>query len=757
MRRRAQRRLARELARRCQRLVEEVGAAEAERRVFREAIYGTHEIDPDDCETLYQDFLDAFEPGRRRAAGVYYTPPALARAQVRLVDDVLRTRLGYQDGLADERALIVDPCAGSGAYPLAIIDQVGTTEVTRRLRCFEPAPGAATLCGAKGLPVEQRDVLEQPVAFDAPAVICLGNPPYRRQPAHAAARILLDGLTEHTPGVHLKNLYNDYVYFWAWALRSVFEQRAGAGVVCFVTGASYLRGAAFGGLRRRLRRLVDELWVIDLEGDPLAARKTHNVFPIRTPVAVALGVRGASPNRAAIAKVSYTRLAGSCEQKIAALERLRHLDDLAWRPASPDRFTPNTTARYERWPALTELFPWQLCGVQMKRTWPIGATPDVLRERWRQLLQLPPDQRATSFGPTRDRDLDSTPPDLRESDTRLTPLRELPPDAACLEPVRYAYRSFDRQWLLPDARLGDFMRPTLWRVAGRRHAGRRQLFLTSMLTNVLGPGPAVVATSLVPDLDHFRGSFGARAVIPLWCDAAVARPNIDGAWLARLSGDYGFAVSPELLMAYCYALLATRRYVARFAEELRVPGPRVPITPGPGLFLEAASRGETLLAIHTYRQVTPGAARCLAPVGGAYPADFAYQADRGTLRVGDGLFGPVTSAVWGYGVSGLQVVRSWLRRRMPRTGRSPLSAIHPEAWTPQLTTELLELLWLLEATLALEPSLDALLDEIVSGSVYDATAEAGGEQAQDGVRPQRSGEDVALTLVTPELLELSPL
>ena len=739
------------MAARCAALAEPLGAVEAERRVFEQALQ-RGEIEVEAARRLYEDFLDAFEPGRRRTAGVYYTPPELAAAQVRLVDDALRTRLGCAAGLGDQRVLIVDPCAGSGAYPLAVIAHVGTIEVRQRLRCFEPAPGAAALGRARGLPIDERDALDASIDFDAPIVICLGNPPYHRGARGARAQSLLDGLVTGGRGVHRKNLYNDYVYFWCWALRVVFAARAGAGVVCFVTAASYLRGAAFDGLRQKLRQVLDELWIIDLEGDPLAARKSDNVFPIRTPVAVALGLRRDGLKTSATPKVSYASLGSSGPDKLAALESLERLDNLAWRTADTDTFLPSNGGSYARWPKLTELFPWQLSGAQLKRTWPIAPTPEVLRQRWQHLLELPPEARAAAFGPTRDRDIDRAPPDLLDPAKRLPPLRELPVDAACVEPVPYAYRSFDRQWVLPDARLGDFMRPALWRIAGPR-----QLFLTSMLTNVLGAGPAVVATRLVPDLDHFRGSFGARAVVPLWCDAAGLRPNVDGAWLARLSDFCGFQISPEALMAYCYGLLATRSYVARFAEQLRIPAPRVPITLSAELFRQAVGQGERLLALHTYRQVTRGDARCLTPVGREYPTRFRYEAASGVLWVQDGAFGPIPEDVWSYSVSGLQVVRSWLRRRIsPSRAKSRMDAIRPGTWTAELTSELLELLWLVEATLALEPALDALLDAIVSGRVWQ-TSLPRCQQPLDGLGSERSREDVALSLVTPELLELSPL
>src|SRR6185503_484926 len=102
--------------------------------------------------------------------------------------------------------------------------------------------------------------------------------------------------------------------------------------------------------------------------------------------------------------------------------------------------------------------------------------------------------------------------------------------------TRYAYRTFDRQWVLADPRLGDFLRPALWRLAAPG-----QVFLTSLLTHPLGPGPAVVATRLVPDLDHFRGSFGGRAVMPLWLGD---HPNLASGLLDALAATYGQRISP---------------------------------------------------------------------------------------------------------------------------------------------------------------------------------------------------------------------
>ena len=102
-----------------------------------------------------------------------------------------------------------------------------------------------------------------------------------------------------------------------------------------------------------------------------------------------------------------------------------------------------------------------------------------------------------------------------------------------------------------------------------------------------------------------------------------------------------------------------------------------------------------------------------------YPADFSYDPTMRVLRIGDGEFSPVSPDVWDYSVSGLQVVKSWLdRRKRDGSGRksSPLDEIRPEHW--EFTEELLELLWVLEATLALQPEGAALLHEVCSSQLF---------------------------------------
>ena len=356
-----------------------------------------------------------------------------------------------------------------------------------------------------------------------------------------------------------------------------------------------------------------------------------------------------------------------------------------------------------------------------------------MHRRWSKIVTAEPDERKLLFkdSPT-GRKHNAAPSRSLPSPASDASIRELDSDAPLPAVVRCAYRSFNRQWMLADNRLIDRAGPPLWQAHGDR-----QVYMTSLLTGVLGVGPAATVAGNVPDLHHFRGSFGGKDVIPLWRDSAATEPNVTGWLLEFLSGKYGGPVSAEGLFAYAYAVLASPAYTESFSEELAIPGPRLPITRNPDLFRRGAELGRSLIHRHTYGErftpedgkggVPQGRARYEKPIPetpDGYPEGFNYDEDTETLRVGAGEFRPVGKAVWEYEVSGLRPLRSWLGYRMKDPAgksSSPLDEIRPERWTGEMTMEILELLWVLEANVEKEPELTAFLQFVVDSPTFEAT------------------------------------
>ena len=102
-----------------------------------------------------------------------------------------------------------------------------------------------------------------------------------------------------------------------------------------------------------------------------------------------------------------------------------------------------------------------------------------------------------------------------------------------------------------------------------------------------------------------------------------------------------------------------------------------------------------------------------------YPAGISYDPTSGVLRVGDGEFAPASPEVWNYSVSGMQVVKSWLdRRKLKLSGRksSQLDDILLQQWT--FAGELLNLLWVIEATLDLHLEGASFLEEVCVSDLF---------------------------------------
>jgi hypothetical protein len=609
---------------------------------------------------------------------------------------------------------------------------------------------------------------------DEPVIVCLGNPPYDR---HEAARddnlsrtggwvrwgtdgdgagaifaSFLDPVIAGGHGVHAKNLYNLYVYFWRWALWKVFEHStaSGPGIVSFISASSYLDGDAFCGMREQLRRLCDEIWILDLGGEGRGTRKTENVFSIQTPVAIAIGVRDGLGNAEKPAKVHYAKIEGTRQEKLATLENLSRLDAIRWRNCPKDWQAPLRPAgrgQYFGWPLLTDLMPWQHTGCEVKRTWPICSDTEALEARWRNLLRI--DDRAIAYKETRDRKLDRQ-YTSHTGGEKLRILGQVRPGAAAPQSVRYGFRSFDRQWLLADGRLGDYLRPVLWRVQGPR-----QVFLTTLFNHPLGDGPAGSVTAFVPDRHHYRGSYGGKDVLPLYRDAHGREGNILRGLLAMLSEVFRRETDPEDFAGYVYGILAHPSFAECYAGELESREIRVPITKSAALFERVRELGAHLLWLHTYGErfvpkgkrkgrVPRGSAKCVRGIPDrpdAYPEGFEFNEETHTLLVGQGEFAPVTPEVFEFQVSGLRVVHSWLAYRMKAgAGKksSPLDDIRPTRWTSDYTTELLELLWVLEATLEVYPELAELLEDVVEGACF--TAEELPAVPEDMRKPPSRGE-----------------
>lgn len=276
---------------------------------------------------FYEPFLEAFDPELRKELGVWYTPKEIVQYMVTRVDTVLREELQIDDGLADPRVYVLDPCCGTGAYLVEVLKRIAATlqekggdallsndlkqAVMKRVFGFEilPAPFVVAhlqlglLLQNFGVPLsdtkhervgvyltnaltgwepskgekehllfkeleEERNAAGR-VKRETPILVILGNPPYNGFAGVAVEeeRDLSNAYrtTKRAPAPQGQGLNDLYIRFFRIAERRIV--RTGQGVVCFISNYSWLDGLSFTGMRERYLEVFDHISIDCLNGD----------------------------------------------------------------------------------------------------------------------------------------------------------------------------------------------------------------------------------------------------------------------------------------------------------------------------------------------------------------------------------------------------------------------------------------------------------------------------------------------------------
>ena len=611
-----------------------------------------------------------------------------------------------------------------------------------------------------------------------PITVVIGNPPYKEKAegrggwiekgsdGRAAPLDYWKAPKEWKIGAHGKHLKNLYVYFWRWAALKVFGSGIAEatelpvkdedGLICFITVAGFLNGPGFERMRDDLRRTCTAIWVIDCSPEGHQPEVSSRIFEgVQHPVCIVIAARQKGDKPDKYAKVRFRALpAGKRKDKFSYLSQVT-LTDAEWQDCPNDwraPFFPAAKGLWGEFPTLESLFEYNGSGVMPGRTWAISADKETLTARWERLkaekdatkkeVLFHPQLRKGKVASRHIRKIVEQ--DLGRIVTRSSSI--LQDKEPCPDPVRYAFRSYDRHWVIADARLLNDPRPKLWDAYSSK-----QIFLTGLEASSPSNGPAITITNLIPDQDHYKGSFGGR-VYPLWADAHATQPNIKTQALHLLAQTYGAPVGPEDLFAYMAGVMAHPAFTARFAADLIQPGLRLPLTADASLFAQAAALGREVVWLHSYgeRFADPKAGRpkgpprmpkgqgpvipakgAIPPAPAPLPDTMHHDPATNRLHVGAGHVDNVSKAMWDYEVSGKQVLWHWFSYRKADRSRpiigdrrppSPLEKIQPEGWLADYTSDLLNLLHVLGRVIALEPAQAGVLDAICAGPLISLTA-----------------------------------
>ena len=620
-------------------MVRTLAGVEPDRRLARFvdlALAGELLVETEDLPALYEQVLAKLEPDARRTRGVYTTPPELVDFVIRSADELLRDEELGLTGIADHRAVVLDPACGGGAF---LVAARAAGVLPTRLFGFEIDPQAARLATglsaasvATGNPLEgpalgERFVecLNRQALLGGAVPVVIGNPPFRGHSANPTKRgtertwiaKLVDLYKVQEPELRLpgqaKWLQDDYVKFLRFGQWLV--ELGGTGVLCFVTNHAWIDNPTFRGLRKSLLRTFDRLVVLDLHGNenrkeqvPAAHQaalgtRDEGVFAIRQGTAVVALAR-VSQARRGPRTIVHGDLWGTRAHKLATLGDPRAT--LSWTtvaPAAPAHLFVPIDDRSSR---------------EYARLWPLADFFDA--------------EPAPGAVTTHDRFAIAL--DEAELEARIAAFLAEPDEAAARKRWRLCRQS---QWSWRDARkalaTGDWratVGPILHRpfdervTAWDRHVNvhrrarlhdhvlhrRNVVLLTVRALETAVPWEHVFVTSL-PIQHHTLSMKEITYAWPLYrydaagsraaqisqraleaFEAATGLNPVDG------RGDLEHDFGPEDVLAWLYAVLWSRPYRERYDALLRRGFPRLP-TPGDRAQLQAvAAVGHRLVAAH---------------------------------------------------------------------------------------------------------------------------------------------------------------
>ncbi|MCD6455983.1 MAG: hypothetical protein J7K81_04245 [Methanophagales archaeon] len=262
--------------------------------------------------------------------------------------------------------------------------------LTNTLEMKEPEQRALPLTNLIKEAEEAKEVKEK-----IPIRVVLGNPPYSVSSENKPDFIekLMENYKEDVRKErNIQPLSDDYIKFIRFAHWKL--DRAGKGIVGFITNNSYLSGVIHRGMRKKLLASFDQIYILNLHGSSRIGEltpeggKDENVFDIQQGVAIALFVKLEKPLEEKKKQVYYADLWGLRSEKYRNLFE-NDVESTEWQELEPREpyysFVPKDFARqeeYEKFWKVTDIFKEWSSGVKTHRDhFVVGFTKEEINQR----------------------------------------------------------------------------------------------------------------------------------------------------------------------------------------------------------------------------------------------------------------------------------------------------------------------------------------------------------------------------------------
>jgi len=569
----------------------------------------------------------------------------------------------------------------------------------------DPNKPPQKLFGFDSIPQESEKARE--VKKNAPILAIVGNPPYSNFGRMNRGEWILDLLKDYKKDLKERkiNLDDDFIKFIRFAQWKL--EQTGQGIFAMITSNTFIDGITHRQMRRSLMDTFDEIYIYNLHGNSRKGEiaptggKDENVFDIQQGVSINIFVKHPEKQNETIVK--YCDLWGLRENKFATLLD-ENFGETKWQVLSPKEpnwfFVARDTdveQEYNQFLGVSDIFPIKNSGIEtQKDNVAIQFSNEELEAIVKDIINLSEEtfKQKYQISDSRDWKFNLAREDVKTHQKATTKIQYRPFD------YRYTLFTGKSKGFIAYPRaeiMNQMLKENLSLLTCRQLAidGFHHIFisknisercLVSIKTKEVG---YVFPLYLYPDKGEslFVGAVGN---IP-----AARQPNISltiGREIAQKIGRVYYPVAeyqtkdgdtrltPEEIFYYAYAIFHSPTYRSRYAGQLKIDFPRLPLTSNKELFAQLVALGNELVNLHLLGENPFDKSKTILDeqekwgikIGGEKPAnlpdwqvaDVSYNEKDKRVYVNKGqFFEGVEKEVWEFMIGSYQVCEKWLKDR----------------------------------------------------------------------------------------------
>ncbi|MHA1645951.1 MAG: type ISP restriction/modification enzyme [Promethearchaeota archaeon] len=354
----------------------------------------------------------------------YFTPLELVNCILNGIDFFLLNKFNNSSGIIGDDLEFIEPAAGLMIFPIHLVDYVKkrtkpeefdswiSKTLLKKLHAFEinpkiyhsakikwekkvkplihPKPSKKSISNLHcetSIKTNQNDdsLISKLPLNSSDKLIIFGNPPYAVS-SQVKSPWIQDLIHDYKKDLNrkgkkrilgLKGIQDDYVKFIRLAQWKIADQD-NIGILAYVVNNYFLDGDIFRGMRVSLKNTFDEIWIINLHGDPKKKQPNitdENVFDIQTGICLFFALKYKNkktipPNEKGC-KIFYSECIGSKAKKFKfVLQNFKNVPFESVPERLDHEFIPisqkeiELERKYNEFPYLPNIFKRNIIGIQ---------------------------------------------------------------------------------------------------------------------------------------------------------------------------------------------------------------------------------------------------------------------------------------------------------------------------------------------------------------------------------------------------------